>query len=98
MGSAQERVVKTVFRDKAQLAAQREIMAAMGERWGLRSEYGVETGCRLCADRCPCRDKRLNGKGKQRVREGCRKCDETCNHVLQGQCNEATQVLKEELV
>ena len=95
---AQDRVVKAIFRDRAQLPAQREIMAAMGERWGLRSEYGDEKGCRLCADRCPCGDRRLNGKGKQREGAGCARCDETYSHLLQGECNTAMRLLKEELV
>ena len=66
---SQGKLLKSVFRERAQLAAQREIVAAMGERWGLRSEYGDELACRLCADRCRCKERRLNGKGKHRVRE-----------------------------
>ena len=93
----QEKLLKKVFQDRAQLAAQREIVAAVGERGGLRTEYGQETTCRLCADRCPCRDKRLDGRGKHREKDRCRRCDESCGHVLRAECNEATRILKEEL-
>ena len=86
----QGRLLARILKDKGKGAAKREICAAMGERWGLRTEYGQVTMCRLCGEDCVHVQRQGNGKGKQREGGGCQRCDEKVGHVLQGECNETT--------
>ena len=91
-----------MFQDGSQVAPQREILAAMGERWG---EVGTAYRIRGLNQHAACAQANARAslnikskKGKHWVQDGCASCDEKGQHVLVGGCNEATRVLKSEIV
>ena len=88
MGERQKAYLKKCMKSGVREVPKRHIVAAFGERMGFKTEYGMDSTCRICVNDCVHNQGRRGEKGKVRLRDGgCRHCTEDLDHVLKGNCN-----------